>query len=151
MTTFKLTQSEIIARIERCANAYDHSAPMLRDLLMHDLTFPNDYHPTDTDRDALIADIDDAIAANDLTERFERFPHMRTNALEMLDYLLLLNRESITELRLNDSLCPLHAHDYAICFDDASCLDRDDPTSIAAFAYTDDCAMIRLIHPSHDT
>ena len=121
---------------------------MLRDLLMHDLTFPNDYSPTDTDRDALIADIDDAIAQNDLTERFDRFPHMRTNALEMIDYLLLLDRESITQLRLNDSLCPLHAHDYAICFDDAYCrTDADDDP----FAYTRECDMIRAIHPSHDT
>ena len=45
------------------------------------------------------------------------------------------SRESLTKLALDDSLCPLHFIDYAICFDD------DDP----------DCAAIRMIHPSHDT
>lgn len=46
-----------------------------------------------------------------------------------------LDRETLTALRLDYSLCPLHATDYAICFDD------DD----------DECATIRAIHPSHDT
>lgn len=44
-------------------------------------------------------------------------------------------REDITRWALERSLCPYHFIDYAICFDD------DDPA----------CAMIRLIHPSHDT
>lgn len=43
--------------------------------------------------------------------------------------------ERMTALLLDNSLCPMHAIDYAICFDD------DDP----------DCAAIRAIHPSHDT
>jgi hypothetical protein len=43
--------------------------------------------------------------------------------------------DRMTAMLLDNSLCPLHAIDYAICFDD------DDP----------DCAAIRLIHPSHDT
>ena len=45
------------------------------------------------------------------------------------------NRDDLTRLALDDSLCPLHFIDYAICFDD------DD----------DECAAIRTIHPSHDT
>lgn len=45
------------------------------------------------------------------------------------------NRDELTDTLLSFSLCPLHAIDYAICFDD------DDA----------DCAMIRMIHPSHDT
>lgn len=45
------------------------------------------------------------------------------------------NRDELTDALLSFSLCPLHAIDYAICFDD------DDA----------DCAMIRMIHPSHDT
>lgn len=44
-------------------------------------------------------------------------------------------RESLTDLLLSLSLCPIHFCDYAICFDD------DDP----------ECAQIRLIHPSCDT
>ena len=44
-------------------------------------------------------------------------------------------RETLTTLALDQSLCPMHFTDYAICFDD-----RDD-----------ECAAIRLIHPSHDT
>lgn len=46
-----------------------------------------------------------------------------------------LDREQITQLALDHSLCPLHLIDYAICFDDNDA----------------DCAQIRLIHPSHDT
>lgn len=43
--------------------------------------------------------------------------------------------DRMTAMLLDNSLCPLHAIDYAICFDD------DD----------DECAQIRTIHPSHDT
>jgi len=43
--------------------------------------------------------------------------------------------DAMTALLLDNSLCPMHCIDYAICFDD------DD----------DECATIRLIHPSHDT
>ena len=43
--------------------------------------------------------------------------------------------DRMTAMLLDNSLCPMHAIDYAICFDD------DDP----------DCAAIRAIHPSHDT
>lgn len=49
--------------------------------------------------------------------------------------LAAFDTETLTELRLEYSLCPLHGIDYAICFDD------DDP----------ECAQIRAIHPSHDT
>jgi hypothetical protein len=51
------------------------------------------------------------------------------------DLLEMLTREEITELALSLSLCPIHLHDYAICFDDEF----------------DDCAQIRIIHPTHDT
>lgn len=44
-------------------------------------------------------------------------------------------RDILTHLALATSLCPLHLCDYAICFDDL----------------TPECAMIRLIHPTHDT
>lgn len=46
-----------------------------------------------------------------------------------------LDTQSLSLLRLDESLCPLHATDYAICFDD------DDPT----------CAAIRACFPNHDT
>lgn len=51
--------------------------------------------------------------------------------IDSADYMT----DRMTALLLDNSLCPLHACDYAICFDD------DDP----------DCAQIRAIHPSHDT
>jgi hypothetical protein len=51
------------------------------------------------------------------------------------------NRELLTDTALALSLCPLHLHDYAICFDDAAC----------DIEYADECAAIRTIHPSHDT
>jgi hypothetical protein len=45
------------------------------------------------------------------------------------------DRELLTDIALQLSLCPIHLIDYAICFDD------DDA----------DCAAIRIIHPSHDS
>lgn len=45
------------------------------------------------------------------------------------------SREYLTKLALDNSLCPLHFHDYAICFDDR----------------IPECAQIRIIHPDHDT
>lgn len=45
-------------------------------------------------------------------------------------------RDRITELCINDSLCPIHFCDWMSCFDD------DDP----------ECAQVRAIYPcSHDT
>lgn len=44
-------------------------------------------------------------------------------------------RHALSDLLLSYSLCPMHAIDYAICFDD------DDP----------DCAAIRAHFPIHDT
>lgn len=43
--------------------------------------------------------------------------------------------QTLSMLCLDFSLCPMHAYDYAICFDD------DDPT----------CAPIRACFPNHDT
>jgi hypothetical protein len=43
--------------------------------------------------------------------------------------------DTVTSLALADSLCPVHFNDYAICFDDN----------------TPGCAIVRTIHPSHDT
>lgn len=51
------------------------------------------------------------------------------------DCIKSLTRDELSMMRLEYSLCPYHATDYAICFDD------DD----------DDCAQIRAIFPSHDT
>lgn len=46
-----------------------------------------------------------------------------------------LSTQSLSILRLDYSLCPMHSCDYAICFDD------DDP----------ECAQIRACFPNHDT
>lgn len=46
-----------------------------------------------------------------------------------------LDRESLTNLALSQSLCPIHFWDYAGCFDD----------DLA------ECSQIRFIHPNHDT
>ncbi len=54
---------------------------------------------------------------------------------EWIEWVDSLNTEDLTELRLSLSLCPLHASDYAICFDD------ENP----------ECAQIRIIHPSYDS
>lgn len=64
-----------------------------------------------------------------------------------------LQREQLTELALSLSLCPIHFHDYAICFDDAICADdiAANPDLAHALDYTDECSQIRMIHPIHDT
>lgn len=57
---------------------------------------------------------------------------------DTLSRLLLIiadDRELMTTLLLDYSLCPLHAIDYAICFDDDN----------------DECLAIRMIHPAHDS
>ena len=59
----------------------------------------------------------------------------RRALLELRDLLIDADTELITQLRLDHSLCPLHAIDYAICFDDNDA----------------ECAAIRLIHPDHDS
>jgi hypothetical protein len=56
-------------------------------------------------------------------------------AVEVLVDDGIYGREYLTSLRLAYSLCPLHAVDYAICFDDD----------------VEECAVIRIIHPGHDT
>lgn len=88
----------------------------------------------DDDLDLMIRDmlINDELAAHD----FDALPPRDAALMRaLLELIRSLDRETITELRLAYSLCPLHAIDYAICFDD------DDP----------ECALIRAIHPSHDT
>lgn len=51
------------------------------------------------------------------------------------DCINSLSTHALSMLRLDESLCPLHAIDYAICFDDD----------------TADCATIRACFPNHDT
>lgn len=46
-----------------------------------------------------------------------------------------LDRDDLSHMRLQYSICPLHACDYAICFDD------DDA----------ECAAIRATFPAHDS
>lgn len=51
------------------------------------------------------------------------------------DCIRSLDTDQLSQMRLEYSLCPLHACDYAICFDDDNA----------------ECAAIRDIFPSHDT
>lgn len=51
------------------------------------------------------------------------------------DVINALDVDALSLLRYEHSLCPMHACDYAMCFDD------DD----------DECAAIRVVLPSHDT
>jgi hypothetical protein len=93
----------------------DHSHDLfnraLRDLLIdRDATHTDDYDPSPAHYDLM----------RELLAAIDAYPY---------------SRDELTRLLLDNSLCPLHAIDYAICFDD------DDPA----------CAAIRTIHPSHDT
>lgn len=77
----------------------------------------------------LLIDPDDPIT-NIYTERAAATE--RPRLLALIDDLSI---DSRSLLMLSLSLCPLHATDYAICFDDA------DP----------ECESIRACFPSHDT
>ena len=141
MNEYRLTDSEIIARIETIAARYDNNAMILRDLLMIDFEYANNYSPPTNDAKSLELELIASFDAIDSSA--QSFPNAfrsanqyeRADAAEMLNYLMLLNRDAISQLRLSDSLCPLHACDYAICFDD------DDA----------ECAAIRSCFPNHDT
>lgn len=78
------------------------------------------------------ADYDPINRIESVFERIER--HLRFTA-QLIDDAMTHDRDAISQLALEHSLCPLHFIDYAICFDD------DDA----------ECATIRMIFPSHDT
>lgn len=81
-------------------------------------------------RDMLICD--DTYARDECADCLQ----LPTALIDTLVYLIdALDTESTTDMLLAFSLCPMHRIDYAICFDDE----------------TDECATIRIIHPSHDT
>lgn len=91
---------------------HDHFSHALRDLLID-----RDATPTDDTFDPPAFAYDTLRA---LLATIDAYPY---------------SRDDLTKLLLDNSLCPMHAIDYAICFDD------DEP----------ECAAIRTIHPSHDT
>lgn len=109
---------------------------------------PTEFPPTDID--ALLLDdpeCDNYMMIRELLIAIPSFPDSNTHLiaslppdtprppLSLITTLRDLNRESLTDLALRLTLCPLHLIDYAICFDD------DDA----------ECAAIRSIHPTHDT
>lgn len=68
-------------------------------------------------------------ASDDLTDNERQIAHTIRILLQLHD------DDALARLRLDYSLCPMHACDYAICFDD------NDP----------ECAQLRIDHPEHDT
>lgn len=97
---------------------HTHAATALRDLLI--------------DRDATASDdrADDPFPLNAPDFIYD---YLRA-LLAIIDNAPYMT-DRMTALLLDNSLCPMHAIDYAICFDD------DDPT----------CAAIRACFPNHDT
>lgn len=127
-----MTNQLILSSIPSTMTARDLNA-LINHLLACDCAHPS---PTRSDcrHDLRIRDMRDLLI--DRTD-----PDLESDIAELLrDALTCLldapySTEHITAMLLDNSLCPMHAIDYAICFDD------DDPT----------CAAIRTIHPSHDT
>jgi hypothetical protein len=108
----------------RDPDAHDLAQEMLRDMLILDdddrideTTFELDYYRDNYDRD----DIDSIYESlrSVLTE-------LRTDRYSI---------HFLSQLRLDNSLCPIHHCDYMACFED------DDP----------ECATIRAYFPDHDT
>lgn len=106
---------ETLPRTRHCIHFQFSTA--LRDLLID-----HNYSPTIDDANPLISDPDYPIYdfARSLLAMIDASPY---------------HRDELSRLALDNSLCPMHFIDYAICFDD------DDP----------DCAAIRACFPSHDT
>jgi hypothetical protein len=99
------------------------SATAIRALLIH----------IDTPSNELIDEMIDDTDAMPIADAFHNIDALRATCRDLLDDPH--NRETLTDIALALSLCPMHLIDYAICFDD------DDA----------ECAAIRIIHPSHDT
>lgn len=123
--TNEMTTTQINIRLAALdADAFSALRTMMIDIDTRDMTF----FPDATTLDALRADYPtadiDAIRT-DLAALIElaRRPYDESA------------RQSLSMIALDQSLCPLHMIDYAICFDD------DDP----------DCAAIRSCFPNHDT
>lgn len=141
-----MTHADTINRLETIASSHDDCAYMLRMLLLLDFEFID---ALETHRRIDMPILDDA--ANDIKTLLDEFYafndahdspelHLDRSILqrdtnEMLELLFSLNRHMISMMRLDESICPLHACDYCSCFDD------DDP----------ECAQIRECFPSHDT
>jgi hypothetical protein len=81
-------------------------------------------------RDMLSTDPDDHLEL-----RAAEYPSAAPHFDAIIDAHANLSTHERSLLRLDASLCPLHACDYASCFDD------DDP----------ECAAIRDAFPNHDT
>jgi hypothetical protein len=108
-------------------------AAMIDTLLNCDCRFSNPMMHDDCRHDLRQRDMRDLLDRTDID--------LSSDCPELLRDLLTAlmmhphSTELTTAMLLDNSLCPMHAIDYAICFDD------DDP----------ECAAIRAIHPSHDT
>lgn len=142
-----MTNNNIPSARLRLIELTDHSA----DCDIDDRFRPDDAHDIANAmlRDLLILDDDDTLDYSILNIDFD-LDYYRDNydldldidalARELIDLLALIRTDPysihfLSQLRLDQSLCPLHHCDYAACFDD------DDP----------ECATIRAIFPSHDT
>lgn len=114
----------------------DDDAPLARiDAMISALAATRD----DDDSDAILmirdAMINDPATPNELRALAADYDYRAIDLIPILDAILSLSTDDLTAFRLSLSICPLHAIDYAICFDD------DNPN----------CAQIRAIHPSHDS
>ena len=107
----------------RPTDIYDRRSETLRELLT-DETF-DDYASDRTPDDPILP-------RHEFEYMRELLAIIRAAAAEQYDET---NRQFLSMLALDHSLCPMHMIDYAICFDDA------DP----------DCSQIRAYFPAHDT
>lgn len=80
----------------------------------------------------LIYDATDAATIRSIADNYEISP---ATAARLLEYINSLDDLAFRFMLYNFSLCPMHACDYAICFDDEE----------------GECADLRLIAPNHDT
>lgn len=111
----------------RPTDIYDRRDETLRDMLCTD---SDDAIPLYADY-ALMLDAD-AIPQHEYDYMRQMLQTIRDAANEPYDET---NRQFLSMLALDHSLCPMHNTDYAICFDD------NDP----------ECSQIRAFFPCHDT
>jgi hypothetical protein len=153
----ELTFSESIARSRAATDALtrlheliDAPADLIRATEPPYYSEPHDI-ASEIMRDLLIADDDENLLdcldidyysdptniASDPAKPAIDAPALATELIALLDAIRAdpYHIHELSMLRLDESLCPLHHCDYAICFDD------DDP----------ECAPIRACFPHHDT
>lgn len=140
--TNNLNFDEILTRSRELTATISTAAATIESLTTNPTPNSDPYRPNTKYDDARNAFRDLLCDDDEMPDDLDLLTHDDFDALRDALAIITANaserhdaRELLTTYALDNSLCPLHLCDYQSCFDDAD----------------DECAAIRLIHPSHDT